>query len=200
MNRAVHFEFVIPGVLTILGVHQGREVWRVTISVSRLRLSVRRIIQRAPSHKRGSQEVVLETNRPAEPVKRKLKWLVIVLAVSLLGFGTALLLWPRDRITAESWQKIRIGMTEDEVAGILGKPTKTEILTLKTWQWEDPHLEEPADKGLFVVGERDKLWSGRRGMIEIEFDQENRVCWKSFRGVRWINEGILDRLRDWLGW
>jgi hypothetical protein len=36
-------------------------------------------------------------------MKRKLKWLAIVLAVSLLGFGTALLLWPRDRITAESW-------------------------------------------------------------------------------------------------
>jgi hypothetical protein len=32
-------------------------------------------------------------------MKRKLKWLTIVLAVSLLGFGTALLLWPRDRIT-----------------------------------------------------------------------------------------------------
>ena len=40
-------------------------------------------------------------------MKRKLKWLTIVLAVLLLGFGTALLLWPRDRITAESWQKIR---------------------------------------------------------------------------------------------
>jgi hypothetical protein len=53
-------------------------------------------------------------------MKRKLKWLAIILAVSLLGFGTALLLWPRDRITAESWQKIRIGITEDEVAEILG--------------------------------------------------------------------------------
>jgi len=27
-------------------------------------------------------------------MKRKLKWLAIVLAVSLLGFGTALFLWP----------------------------------------------------------------------------------------------------------
>src|SRR6516164_4276027 len=56
----------------------------------------------------------------AEPMKRKLKWLAIVLAVSLLGLGTALLLWPRDRITVESWQKIQIGMTEKEVAEILG--------------------------------------------------------------------------------
>src|SRR6516165_10069540 len=59
-------------------------------------------------------------------MKRKLKWLAIVLAVSLLGFGTALLLWPRDRITAESWHKIRIGMTEEEVAEILGGPGMTD--------------------------------------------------------------------------
>ena len=36
-------------------------------------------------------------------MKRKLKWLAIVLVVSLLGFGMALLLWPRDRITVEWW-------------------------------------------------------------------------------------------------
>ena len=58
-------------------------------------------------------------------MKRKRKWLAIVLAVSLLGFGTALLLRPRDRITAESWRKIRIGMTEDEVEEILGRPAMT---------------------------------------------------------------------------
>jgi hypothetical protein len=62
----------------------------------------------------------------AEPMKRKLKWPAIVLAVSLLGFGTTLLLWPRDRITAESWQKIRIGMTEGEVTEILGGRGMTE--------------------------------------------------------------------------
>src|SRR5262245_54552616 len=54
-------------------------------------------------------------------MKRKLKWLAIVLAVLLLGFGTALLLWPRDRITAESWKQIQIGMSEKEVEDILGK-------------------------------------------------------------------------------
>ena len=32
-------------------------------------------------------------------MKPKLKWLAIVVAVSLLGFGTALWFWPRDRIT-----------------------------------------------------------------------------------------------------
>ena len=55
-------------------------------------------------------------------MKRKLKWLAIVLAVSLLGFATALLLWPRDRITRAFWEKIRVGMTEKEVAEMLGGP------------------------------------------------------------------------------
>ena len=56
-------------------------------------------------------------------MKRKLKWTATVLAVSLLGFGTALFLWPRDRITAESWEQIRVGMTEKEVVEILGQPS-----------------------------------------------------------------------------
>jgi hypothetical protein len=98
-------------------------------------------------------------------------------------------------------------MTEEEVMEILGGPGMSfdaqnfqKQLPQALFLFEDPHLEEPAHKGLFVVGDRNKLWSGRRGMIEIEFDQENRVCWKSFQGMRWTNQGILDRIRDWLGW
>jgi hypothetical protein len=143
-------------------------------------------------------------------MKRKLKWLAIVLAVSLLGFGTALLLWPRDRITAESWRKIRIGMTEDEVVEILGRPAMTDKeadaeygrvrkeLGLRPFEFE-ALLEEPVVRRPLDL-DRLKSWIGRRGSIAIELDQDNRVSWKSFQGGRWINDGILDRLRDWLGW
>jgi hypothetical protein len=144
-------------------------------------------------------------------MKRKLKWLAIVLAVSLLGFGTALLLWPRDRITAESWQKIRIGMTEDEVAEILGGPSRNreearaEYVRLQNelgrppYEIDDPWLEEPAVR--FRLGwERVKIWTGRRGRIKIELDHDNHVGWKGFQRVRWTNGSILDRLRDWLDW
>ena len=141
-------------------------------------------------------------------MKRKLKWTALVLAVLLLGFGTALLLWPRDRITVESWQKIRIGMTEDEVAEILGGPSITgeearaEYVRLLNelgrppYEIDDPWLEEPDDQRL--VGHRTRIWIGRRGAIGIELDQDNHVCWKGFHGVRWTN--LLDRLRDWLSW
>ena len=143
-------------------------------------------------------------------MKRKLKWLTIVLAVSLLGFGTAFLLWPRDRITAESWQKIRIGMTEEEVVEILGGPGITWEDALAEYQRlekemgkppyeiENPSLEEP--NGLVPVAYTVKVWTGRRGIMEIDFDLDNHVRWKGFHGIRWINGGILDRLRDWLGW
>src|SRR6516165_8992873 len=146
-------------------------------------------------------------------MKRKLKWLAIVLAVSLLGFGTALLLWPRDRITAESWQKIQIGMTEEEVAEILGGRGMTEAEDLaehnrlvaelgrQPFAFEDPWLEEPepGPEHKRVLGDRGRIWTGRRGAIGIRLDQDNHVCWKGFHGVRWTNGGILDRLRDWLG-
>src|SRR5262249_44395967 len=111
-------------------------------------------------------------------MKRKLKWLAIVLALSLLEFGTALLLWPRDRITAESWQKIRIGMTEEEVAEILAGPGMSLAETfaqydrlekeLGPFQFEDPILEEP--KGLVPVAHTVKIWTGRRGNIVIGLD------------------------------
>ena len=143
-------------------------------------------------------------------MKRKLKWLAIVLAVSLLGFGTALLLWPRDRITAESWQKIRIGMTEEEVAEILGGPGRvwqeanaeywrlTDELGHPPWEFQGPLLEQSTDK--IVVADTVKVWTGRRGIIEIELDQGKHVFGKTFHGGRWVNGSILDRLRDWLGW
>src|SRR5262245_48562571 len=127
-------------------------------------------------------------------MNRKLKWLAIVFAVSLLGFGTALFLLPRDRITAESWQKIRIGMTEEEVAEILGSTGMNywefsaqyeqleEELVPAPWELKNPKpiLEAPAGRHLLVDWDRVKVWSGRRGCIKIDLDQDNHVCWKQF--------------------
>jgi len=135
-------------------------------------------------------------------MKRKLKWLAIVLAVSLLGFGTALLLWPRDRITAESWQKIQIGMTEEEVAEVLHGPglsvEEYENALLKQTKpriIDGVVLREPgAELGLVV--ENMKIWIGQRGGMEIQFER-GHVIRKSFYGFRPTN--FIDRLRDWFG-
>jgi hypothetical protein len=137
-------------------------------------------------------------------MKRKLKWLIIVLAVSLLGFGTALLLWPRDRITAASWEKIRIGMTEKEVENILGSSgLSLDEFVAKPFIPNKVSLLEPgyyALQAILVIGQDeggDKYWLGRRGMILIVFDQEGHVGGKSFQGRR---SGFWHGLRDWLDW
>src|SRR5262249_51008616 len=102
--------------------------------------------------------------------------------------------------------------TEDEVAEILGGPgmSWTEAgaqydrlekeLGRPPFKYEDPIFEEPGRKEVLVIGDRAKIWTGRRCIISIELDQHNKVCWKGFHGVRWANAGVLDRLRDWLGW
>ena len=143
-------------------------------------------------------------------MKRKLKWLAIVLAVSLLGFGTALLLWPRDRITAESWKQIQIGMSEKEVEGILGGPGTDYVKWLKEYEaWLKTEQNEPLvpngirfdeSNGVQWNPEKHKLWFGRRGSIEIQFDDEGIVRGKIFEGLRPTDPSFFDRLRDWLGW
>jgi hypothetical protein len=144
-------------------------------------------------------------------MKRKLKWTAVVLAVLLLGFGAAIFLWPRDRITAESWEKIRIGMTSAEVEEILGGPgndfkeaedlynrvvTKSgkEPLDLDSLRYEpDKQFAEEETKVM-------RVWVGREAVIGIVFDPENCVKKKAFQRGRLAEPNLIDRLRDWLGW
>ena len=141
-------------------------------------------------------------------MKQKLKWLAIVLAVSLLGFGTALFLMrTHARITPESWRQIEIGMTENQVEEILGVPgmgldqlhhfLTSVVLSepigyctrLENWQirlgldQQDTH----------------RFWTSQRHCLQIGFDGtgklRGKVLWESGKP-----SSIIDRLRDWLGW
>jgi hypothetical protein len=144
-------------------------------------------------------------------MKRKLKWIGVVLVVLLLGFGTALFLWPRDRITAESWKQIRIGMTEKEVEAILGGPGLSEveyhdhIRTLEKELGKFPFgvggefFVEP-DDAVHVAGQDLSIWIGQHGRIKIGFDPQGHATWKTYEGLRPTDPSVIDRLRDWLGW
>jgi hypothetical protein len=132
-------------------------------------------------------------------MKRKLKWLAIVLAISLLGFGTALLLWPRDRITADSWKQIRLGMTVKEVENMLGEPGSRHVDI-----WRDL-AKEPgnwfAEPNPFIFdGTRNLTWIGRNGFIDIRYDERRQVIGKYFGEFPSTRPSFIDRLRDWLGW
>src|SRR5262249_34741461 len=130
----------------------------------------------------------------------KRKWLAIVLAVLLLGLGTAFFLWPRDRITAESWEKIRLGMTEKEVEDILGGPG-TNIKDIEEFERTRGvpliKVEIQLLEGLGRrITEAAKVWIGRSGVIMIEFDKSD-VTNKHFWEVK--PNSFLDRVSAWFG-
>src|SRR5262249_32682791 len=126
-------------------------------------------------------------------MKRKLKWMAIVLVVSLLGFGTALLLWPRDhdRITVESWKKIRIGMTKAEVEEIMGVAgVRFQNVPLSKLRGiEFVIYAEPAKNGKC---ENDYWWWGRRGAITICLNDNGHVVHKDFRFVNPVDPTFID--------
>ena len=162
-------------------------------------------------------------------MKRKLKWIAVVLVLLLLGFGAALFLLPRDPITLASWKQIRIGMTEEEVEDILGGPG---ISTKDFWDQNEALekqmgkppfidagvcLNEPERKAIgtdAIIGsaggegpvskvrvavEGVRVWFGRRGYMLIQFDNEGHVESKLFQARRPADPTFLDHLRDWLG-
>ena len=130
-------------------------------------------------------------------MKRKLKWMAVVLVVLLLGTGVAFFLWPRDKITRESCAKVRIGMTAEEVEAILGKSGKTYTEHLADFAGLENLMGEPI-RGP-CLNPNATFWLGRRGIIEITFER-NLVANKIFLWIGPANPTFLDRLRDWLGW
>jgi hypothetical protein len=132
-------------------------------------------------------------------MKRKLTWTAVFLALLLLGFGAVLFLWPRDRVTHESFEMIRVGMTENEVEGILGGPGKD----LQTFLVQDVNIL--VDRGITIDHQIDHLetrvWVGRRAVVEIQFRTGGPVIGLSFYVRRRSAEPtIIERLREWLGW
>jgi hypothetical protein len=129
----------------------------------------------------------------------------------LLASG-ALFLLPRDRITQASWEKIRTGMTEKEVEEVLGGPGMDQ----ETFQDHCDTLEKQLGKRPFItidgiclmepvsgpmlVPNKSKIWLGRRGAIEIQFDNDGKVFFRGFRGIRPADPTFLESVRDWLGW
>ena len=144
-------------------------------------------------------------------MKRKLKWTAVVFAVVLLGFGAAIFLWPRDRITAESWEKIQLGMTVEEVQDILGGPGNDfkeaedlyDRVVAKSGKEPLDHASLRYEPDKQFAEEETKVmrvWVGREAVIGIVFDPENCVKKKAFQRGRLAEPNLIDRLRDWLGW
>ena len=141
-------------------------------------------------------------------MKRKGPKIALVLAVVLLVAGGAILLWPGDRITVQSYEKIRIGMTRQDVEAVLGGPgiSVEEYLHIEELRQNPPQgdgilLNEPERTDAVIAQITDaKVWFGRRGYLEVQFDNKGQARWKYWQGWRLNEPSFLERLRDWLGW
>jgi hypothetical protein len=138
-------------------------------------------------------------------MKRKLKWLILILAFLVLGVGTAFFLWPADRITPKSWKQIKIGMTKTEVESILvGTGLSYKEFSKKHRRLFDEWWEEQMNnEGGIVLADGKTFdeaykvfWVGERGWMEIGFDQKDRVYSKFFFET---SPSSIGRVRDWLG-
>src|SRR5262249_35822365 len=124
--------------------------------------------------------------------QRFLKTSVAFLALSLMT-GGGFLLWPRDRITEESWAKIQIGMTQKEVEEILGGSGISDKNRMKALEEEFPerrvNMKTAFTKREEGRGETElvRVWIGRRAFVKIEFDQNAHVKGKTIYGYEEID-------------
>ena len=114
-------------------------------------------------------------------MKRKLAWICLLVSPLLIG-GSVLVLLPRDPITQANCDRIRQGMSEAEVAAILGREKD------ETWGWGQLHL----------------WWKGARGTIRVDVAQVGNVpepCYAVLSASFTPSppQTILEKIRDWLG-
>jgi hypothetical protein len=133
----------------------------------------------------------------------------VAFALITMIVGGGWLLRPTDVINLQTYQRLRLRMTVDEVKSILGScgesykaftamPEGMPLLPLgrivteercacsDTWPWR-------ADPDLIDV----RFWCGRHGFIGIDFEA-GRVVAISFRG--WRSPSFWERVSSWAGW
>jgi hypothetical protein len=99
---------------------------------------------------------------------------------------------PHADITEEVFNRIQDGMTEEEVAAIIGAPAghyaSSDVVFSVDWY-----------RQIGLNPECLKAWVGDDGAIMLEFDTQGHVCCKSYEPVR-HNLPFWGRFRLRLGW
>jgi hypothetical protein len=126
-------------------------------------------------------------------------WRRVLLILGALGLlavvGVLVLVWlprPGDRITRETFEQIRDGMTLDEVEAIIGAPPGEYTTT-------DVIYSEFLGSTIILRGSRDMpAWEGYQGKIVVFLDAERKVyCRYFFDPI--CRESFFDRLRRRIG-
>jgi hypothetical protein len=111
---------------------------------------------------------------PPEKRKRKIVPYILVALALVASVISWLLLTPLVRITPENCARIKPGMTQQDVEGILGGPPGM-YDGLGEFQFVDAH---PAGKGAGLE------WTARDGDVVIVFDKNGQVAKSTFYPIR----------------
>jgi hypothetical protein len=134
-------------------------------------------------------------------LKRRLRWLVVVSVTLVLCGTSAWLLWPpRPRITAETYERLRPGMTGAEAEELLGGPGRSGQDFSDWLNNRSPTTGSGTDllnSGLPGI----EYWYQDSGVIIVRFDSEGRVADKEFLKMRvsTLHQRLM-RLRERIGW
>src|SRR3712207_546068 len=100
---------------------------------------------------------------------KRLLLFTVGLAVLIFGEAWAFLWFTRDPINRASFQKIAVGMTEQEVVGVLGLPPGVYCADDAPFLW-------PSAMSLPQAGAHtSKVWSGEGMQIVVAFSPAGRV-------------------------
>jgi hypothetical protein len=121
--------------------------------------------------------------------------LLAALAVIAAFFGYAAWTWRPNPVSPESFERIRVGMTREEVIDLLGKPGY-EAMQLGLVNGPDSystnsHFSPTELRRMGYPDFRFQQWTSRTVSIMVVTDGEDRVA------CRYAREG---RRPDWLGW
>lgn len=120
--------------------------------------------------------------------------LLVLVGVALVLLGGWLTLWPsrpQHRISRESFARIQVGMTAQEVESILGVPAG-DYATARVAIVECYDLRVPVDAV-------QKQWTCDEGTILAFFYPADKVCVSRYFKVARVDESFVDKVRRWLG-
>jgi hypothetical protein len=121
--------------------------------------------------------------------------LVLVAGVAAAGLG---IFWDDGQFSASQCARLREGMTQDEVATILGSPPGDHTHGAGRYRLLS---EEGEIVEILVVSENPerlkRCWCGQSSAIEVFFDDDGRLMYK-WHYERWPAPTAWQRLARWL--
>jgi hypothetical protein len=135
---------------------------------------------------------------------RRRTLLAALAGLAVVVAAGAVVLWPRpNRVTAKNVERLRVGMTQNEVEAIIGLPgdhstQETVVMPMTTESWSD------------VIGETNRneskdRWIGDDTWVDVAFAKSGYVTWMQLGKRSVVDHGPLGNLlwrakRQWHRW